>query len=81
MDDIQPVQVLNPLQQVLEEQGDFLVLERQAKALSLLDKGFESASLDVLHPDDQALVSLEEGVELDDVFMVYGGQYLCLLGK
>lgn len=81
VDDVQPVQVPNPLQQVPEEKGDLLVLEWQAKALPLLDEGFESAALDVLHPDDQALVGLEEGVELDDVLVVDRGQDLCLLGE
>jgi hypothetical protein len=52
VDDVQPVQVLNPLQQVLEEQRDLLVLEWQTKPLALLDQRFEGAALDVLHPDD-----------------------------
>ena len=58
-----------------------MVLEGQSYAFALFDECLKSASLDVLHPDDEALVSFEEGIKFDDVSMVDCCQYLSLLGK
>jgi hypothetical protein len=42
---------------------------------------FQGPTFDVLHFDDETLISFDERVKFNYVFVVYGSQYFCLFGE
>ena len=81
MDDVEVVQVAYALKEILEENGYFLLFERPLVDFPLLEQRFQGAPSDELHLDDQILLSLVKGVELNYVFVVHRLQYFSFLGK
>ena len=79
MDYVEVMEISDALKKVTHEESHLSLPKSCFLGLPPVDQLLQSASPDELHLDEQVLISLMEGIKLDNIFMVHGFQDLSLL--